>query len=171
MASGVFENQWTGMDFALFSQVLSHDVRKHCRRNLGTRTSQEFHSRPQNWRIRSWWVLRDVAFMDVDRVKAHSHCSEAREVDLSEQACRASCSWSRTAACPWVVSRWASCLPGAQRRAARWQATRQCAAMADAARAARNGWADWGTDSLHTPPGHTETFPGCFPHGPRLTGP
>lgn len=123
------------------------------------------------WRIRCWWVLHDVALADAAGVKARSRCSGARGVGLSAQACRASCSWSRTAACPWVVSRWASCPPGARRRAARSRGMKRSAATADAARDARNGWADWGTDSLHTPPGHTETFPGCSPRGPHLTGP
>lgn len=123
------------------------------------------------WWIRCLWVLRGVVWAGVDGVKARSRYSAVRGVGLSAQACRASCSWSRTAACPWVVSRWASCPPGERRRAARSQATRRCAATAGAARAVRSGWADWGTDSLHTPPGHTGTSPGCFPHGPRLTGP
>lgn len=35
----------------------------------------------------------------------------------------------------------------------------------------RSGWAGWDTGFVRTPPGHTETFPGCSPRGPRLTDP
>lgn len=179
MASGLFENQWTGMDFALFGQgdavkysgMMTVNTVERLRKKSWHENVSRVPFPNTERRIRCWWVLHDVALADVDGVKARSRCSGARGVGLSAQACRASCSWSQTAACPWAASRWVSCPPGARRRAARSRVTRRCAAMAGAARAVRNDWADWGTGSLHTPPEHTETFPGCFPHEPRLTGP
>lgn len=117
-------------------------------------------------------LSRSFSFVFPVHLRARSRCSGGRwAARAARRACRASCSWSPTAACRGAASRWVSCPPGERKTAARWPERRRCAGRAGGGGDVRSGLAGWGTGSLRTPPGRTGTSPGCSPHGQHLTAP